>query len=144
MATKKSKKPKKQAPQKMDPVVHFEFPADDRKRMAKFYAKAFGWKTQMLGKKHGNYSITTTTETEKNGWPKKPGRINGGFYERNDKPDQYPSVVIAVQDIKKSMKKIEKAGGKILGEPMEIPDYGLYVSFHDSEGNRVSIMEPFM
>jgi predicted enzyme related to lactoylglutathione lyase len=34
---------------KMDPVVHFEMPAEDRKRMADFYTKAFGWQTQMLG-----------------------------------------------------------------------------------------------
>jgi len=27
----------------MNPVVHFEMPATDRKRMAGFYSKAFGW-----------------------------------------------------------------------------------------------------
>ena len=27
------------------------------------------------------------------------------------------------------MKKVTEAGGKVLGEPMEIPGYGLYVSF---------------
>ena len=40
------------------------------------------------------------------------------------------------------MKKVTEAGGKVLGEPMEIPGYGLYVSFFDSEGNRVSMMQP--
>jgi predicted enzyme related to lactoylglutathione lyase len=35
---------------KMNPVVHFEMPAEDRKRMADFYTKAFGWKTQQLGR----------------------------------------------------------------------------------------------
>lgn len=140
----KKKKVKKPASQKMDPVVHFEFPGDDRKRMAKFYSKAFGWKVEMLGKKNGNYALATTTELDKNGWPKKPGRINGGFYEKGDKPGQYPSVVIAVLDIRKAMKKIEKAGGKILGEPMEIPGFGMYVSFNDTEGNRIAVMEPSM
>lgn len=28
---------------KMNPVVHFEMPAEDKKRMSKFYTKAFGW-----------------------------------------------------------------------------------------------------
>jgi predicted enzyme related to lactoylglutathione lyase len=28
---------------KMNPVVHFEMPANDRKRMADFYTKVFGW-----------------------------------------------------------------------------------------------------
>ncbi len=40
------------------------------------------------------------------------------------------------------MKKVADAGGKVLGEPMELPRYGLYVSFFDSEGNRVSMMQP--
>ncbi|HTE48603.1 MAG TPA: hypothetical protein VK675_01710 [Candidatus Paceibacterota bacterium] len=40
------------------------------------------------------------------------------------------------------MKAVTDAGGKVLGEPMEIPDYGQYVSFIDTEGNRVSIMQP--
>jgi predicted enzyme related to lactoylglutathione lyase len=69
--------------------------------------------------------------------------INGGFYpKKDDWPAQYPSVVIAVDDINTSMKKVEAAGGKVLGEPMEIPGYGLYVSFFDTEGNRVSMMQP--
>jgi len=41
----------------------------------------------------------TTTETDANRHPKEPGRINGGFYpKRNDRPAQYPSVVIAVDE----------------------------------------------
>ena len=40
------------------------------------------------------------------------------------------------------MKKVADAGGKVLGEPMEIPGIGLYVSFFDSESNRVSMLQP--
>ena len=32
--------------------------------------------------------------------------------------------------------------GKVLGEPMEIPGVGQYVSFLDTEGNRVSMLQP--
>ena len=129
----------------MNPVVHFEMPAEDRTRMANFYTRAFGWKTQELGKEMGDYVLVTTTETDKNGTPKDLGKINGGFYpKKEDWPAQYPSVVIAVDDINDSMKKIKDAGGKLLGEPMEIPGYGLYVSFFDTEGNRASIMQPSM
>jgi uncharacterized protein len=125
-----------------NPVVHFEMPAEDRKRMAAFYTKAFGWRTQQLGEDMGNYVLATTTESDENG-PKKPGSINGGFYTKtDDMPAQYPSVVIAVDDIKESMKKVAQAGGKVLGEPMEIPGVGQYVSFFDTEGNRVSMLQP--
>ena len=146
MATSKKTSTKKSVAKKADPVVHFEFPAEDRKRMAKFYTSAFGWQTQMMGEEMGNYVLATTAaEVDKSGKPKKRGIINGGFFTKSDDmPAQYPSVVISVDDIKKSMNKVTKAGGKVIGEPMEIPGVGMYVSFFDTEGNRVSIMEPTM
>lgn len=127
----------------MNPVVHFEMPAEDRKRMSEFYTRVFGWKTEQLGEDMGNYVLATTTEMDEKGYPTRPGAINGGFYEKtDDKPAQYPSVVIAVEDIKAHMKKVEKAGGKVLGEPWDIPQVGLYVSFLDTEGNRVAMLQP--
>ncbi|HKE39848.1 MAG TPA: VOC family protein [Casimicrobiaceae bacterium] len=126
----------------MDPVVHFEMPYADRERMAKFYASAFGWRTQMLGDDMGKYVVATTTETDENG-PKKPGSINGGFFEKKpDWPMQHPSVVIAVDNIQESTKKVRSAGGKVLGDPMDIPGVGKYVSFTDTEGNRISMLQP--
>jgi uncharacterized protein len=126
----------------MNPVVHFEMPAENRQRMADFYSKTFGWQTQMLGQDMGNYVVATTTESDEKG-PKKPGAINGGFFTKTpDMPAQYPSVVVAVDDIKESMKKVTQAGGKVLGEPMNIPGIGQYVSFFDTEGNRVSMLQP--
>ena len=127
----------------MNPVVHFEMPAEDRKRMADFYTKVFDWKTQMLGEDMGNYVLATTSESDEKGMPKKTGMINGGFYQKTDDPlTQYPSIVIAVENIKEHMKKIEAAGGKILGEIMEIQGVGLYISFTDTEGNRVGMLQP--
>lgn len=126
----------------MDSVVHFEMPYEKRDRMARFYQQAFGWQTQLLGEDMGNYVLATTTETGDSG-PTKPGAINGGFYEKTgDKPLQYPSVVIAVEDVKQATEKVTAAGGKVLGEPWEIPGVGRYVSFLDSEGNRVSMLQP--
>jgi predicted enzyme related to lactoylglutathione lyase len=128
---------------KMNPVVHFEMPAEDRKRMADFYTNVFGWKTQMLGPEMGDYVLAFTTEPDETGRPKNPGAINGGFFPKSgDKPAQYPSVVIAVEDIKEHMKKVEEADGTVLGEPMEIPGVGLYVAFIDTEGNRLSMLQP--
>jgi len=126
----------------VNPVVHFEMPYDNRERLAKFYESAFGWQMQMLGDDMGNYVLATTSETDQNG-PKKPGAINGGFFpNKPDWPAQHPSVVIAVDDIKQAIRKVAGAGGKVLGEPMEIPGIGQYVSFTDTEGNRVSMLQP--
>jgi predicted enzyme related to lactoylglutathione lyase len=126
----------------LDPVVHFEMPYDNRVRMATFYESVFGWQIQMLGEEMGNYVLATTTETDESG-PKRVGAINGGFFPKKpDWPAQHPSVVIAVDDVKESIKKVIDAGGTVLGEPMEIPGVGQYVSFIDTEGNRVSMLQP--
>jgi predicted enzyme related to lactoylglutathione lyase len=126
----------------MNPVVHFEMPYDDRSRMAKLYESAFGWQMQMMGEDMGNYVVATTTESGESG-PKRPGAINGGFFPKKpDWPAQHPSVVIAVDDIRSAMKGVTDAGGKVLGEPMEIPGVGQYVSFFDTEGNRASMLQP--
>jgi predicted enzyme related to lactoylglutathione lyase len=127
---------------RMSPVVHFEMPAEDRTRMASFYEKAFGWKTQMLGPEMGDYVLVTTAESDvKPGAP--AGAINGGFFPKKpDWPAQYPSIVIGVEDIEVAMQRVGKEGGKVLGEPMQIPGVGRYVSFFDTEGNRVSMLQP--
>jgi uncharacterized protein len=129
----------------MNPVVHFEMPAQDRKRMADFYSKVFGWQAQLLGEETGNYVTVTTTETGKDGRPTVPGSINGGFYPLTQSTQgQYPSIVIAVGDIMESMQKVASEGGKIIGEPTDIPGIGKYVSFIDTEGNRCSLLQPKM
>jgi uncharacterized protein len=126
----------------MNSVVHFEMPFENRDRVAKFYQSAFGWQMQLLGQEMGNYVLATTTESDPQG-PKKPGAINGGFFEKQpDRPMQYPSVVIAVDDLKKAMQKVTASGGKLLGEPMEIPGVGQYLSITDTEGNRVGMLQP--
>ncbi len=131
----------------MNPVVHFEMPAEDKKRMSEFYTKAFGWQTQQLGPEMGEYVIVTTTETDENHMVKTPGTINGGFFKKT-KEHATPTVVISVDDIREAMKKVEEAGGKVLGgdykagEPDDIPGVGLYVAFIDTEGNRVALLQP--
>jgi len=126
----------------MNPVVHFEMPYRNRERLVKFYTRAFGWQMREFGEEMGNYVTAGTTETDEKMMVKTPGTINGGFFpEKPGEPGQVPSVVISVGDIRKAMKKVADAGGKVLGEPMEIPGIGLYVSFTDSEGNRVSLLQ---
>jgi len=127
---------------KTHPVVHFEMPYKDAQRVSDFYQKAFDWKMQMMGPDMGKYVVAVTGEQdEKSMRPKNPGEINGGFFERSE-DNNIPSVVIAVEDINDTIKNIEAAGGKMLKQPQEIPGIGNWAVFEDSEGNRVSILEP--
>ncbi len=136
----------------MDPVVHFEMGYNDRERMKKFYTSTFGWRAQQLGPEMGEYVVAQTTETDAQGMIKTPGNINGGFYQKAGPDSQAPSVVIAVKDIKKAMLDVVANGGKIKGamgqngkasmEPQMIPGVGLWISIEDTEGNRVSMLQP--
>jgi predicted enzyme related to lactoylglutathione lyase len=59
-------------------------------------------------------------------------------------PSNCPSLVIAVDDINEHVKIISEAGGNVLGQPVEIPGIGKYVSFKVTEGNICSILQPVM
>jgi predicted enzyme related to lactoylglutathione lyase len=137
----------------MNPVVHFEMGYNDRERIKKFYTQAFGWQMQQMGQEMGNYVVVQTTQTDAQGMVQTPGTINGGFYQKTENPLSHaPSVVIAVEDIRAAMKAVEAAGGEILGgmnekgehtmEPTMIPGVGLWISFKDTEDNRVSLLQP--
>lgn len=131
----------------MNPVVHFELPYEDRQRMADFYAKAFGWKANMMGPDMGDYAVVQTSETdEKTMLPTKPGRINGGLFKKVDEKS-VPSIVIAVDDIEAAIEKVKATGGTSIGgqtpgKPDDIPGVGLYASFIDTEGNRIGMLQP--
>jgi uncharacterized protein len=128
---------------KMDPIIHFEMPANDTERIRKFYESAFGWQTTPLGPESGDFVLAFTTETDaKTRIPEKRGAINGGFYKR-EKPDQHVKLTILVDEIREAVKKIEAAGGTVLGEPFELPGVGLFCDIIDTEGNLVTINQDF-
>jgi len=134
---------------KMDPVVHFEMPAKDNKRVSEFYSKAFGWQMNQLGDEMGSYLLAGTTETDENRMPKTPGAINGGFFKFQEKEGfNVPHIVISVDNLEESMEKVKAQGGKIIGGASgpdtvdDIPGIGRYISFEDSEGNHVGMLQP--
>lgn len=126
----------------MNSVVHFEMPAEDKQRVIRFYSSVFSWNMQQLGPEMGDYILAGTAEVDEDRMIKRPGAINGGFFGKT--PDNaYPSLTIAVEDIKAHIEKVKRGGGTVLGEPTEIPGIGLYVAIIDTEGNRVSMLQPF-
>ncbi|MBX2974430.1 MAG: VOC family protein [Flavobacteriales bacterium] len=126
----------------MNPVVHFEMPAEDPKRVSKFYSTVFGWNMHDTGPEMGGYVMAHTAETDADNMVKTPGAINGGFFPKSGTQPNVTSVVIQVDDVRAHMQKVTDAGGKVMGEPQEIPGVGLWVVFTDSEGNQVSMIQP--
>ena len=128
---------------KKNPVVHFEMPAKDKSRVSKFYTDAFGWDMKQLGPEMGDYIMASTCEVGENGMPSMPGTINGGFFDfKDDELNRAPHVVISVEKIEESLEAIKSAGGKIKTDIMDIPGVGKYVTFTDSEGNIVGVLQP--
>jgi len=126
-----------------NPVVHFEMPYENLERVSKFYETAFGWEMHNTGEVMGNYIMAHAADTDENNMVKTPGTINGGFFAKNkDELTHKPSIVISVEDISVAMKMVKEAGGEVIGNPVDIPTVGSFVSFRDSEGNTASILQP--
>lgn len=128
---------------KAQPVVHFEMPAKDKKRVSDFYTKVFGWTMVHTGADMGNYVVAQTTQTNTDGMVQTPGTINGGFFDYKDEAGfREPHLVIAVDDLEQSMKDVAAGGGEVMGKPMDIPTIGKYISCIDTEGNLVGMLQP--
>ena len=132
-------------------VVHFEIEAKDKKRAKKFYSEAFGWNMIEQGEDMGEYVVVET------GKPNdiKDWGINGGIFQGGDKKELNAySCTIGVENIKKAVKDVRAAGGKVyddnvtpdgkhLGELMDIPGVGIYAKCEDTEGNRFTLLQPY-
>ena len=127
----------------MDSIVHFEIPADDPKRASKFYQDAFGW--MLTSMPEMNYTMASTTPSDEQGMPQKPGAINGGMPSRKDfkhmTGSEHTVVTISVTDIDSSLQKIEKLGGKKVTGKAPVGEMGWTAYFKDTEGNVVGLWQ---
>ena len=103
-------------------IVHVEIPTKDMKKTKKFYGDVFGWKFKDVPQM--NYTLFET-----------PGAPNGGFREPFDAEENRPLNFILVDSVENTVKKIKKAGGKILRGKEEVPGQGWFAIFQDSTGS---------
>lgn len=116
----------------MAKVVHFEIPADDPERAAKFYEDVFGWEINKWEGPFDYWLVTTGPEDE-------PG-INGAIMTR-EMGDTVRNT-IGVESIDEYITKIQENGGKMLTEKNTIPGVGSMAAFQDTEGNITVVIEP--
>lgn len=122
----------------MNPVVHFEIPADDLKRAEKFYQDTFGWMIQEIP--HMDYVMVQSSESNEEGEPLEKGKINGGMMKKVPTAT-HPVIVIDVPSLDKHLEIVEKNGGKIVLAKQEVGDFGLYARFKDTEGNIIGLFQ---
>lgn len=130
----------------MNRVVHFEIHAKDMDKLQKFYEDVFSWEFKDMGAEMGNYRMVNTGKDAPG--TMMPG-INGGMVQRKgnmpegDAPTNAYICTVEVEDIEAALAKIEKAGGTMVTEKMEIPGgVGTLAYRRDPEGNVFGIIQP--
>ncbi len=115
-------------------IVHFEIPADQPERAAKFYRELFGWNINRWENPGGmEYWMVETVPTNEQGMPVRPG-VNGGLMPRMF-PGQVPTNYIAVADLDEAVAKAERLGAKVMMRRQPVPGMGWFAQLTDTEGN---------
>lgn len=118
----------------MPRVIHFELPAEDPARAAKFYADVFGW---TFNKWDGpdEYLLALTGDDSE------PG-INGGIMRHSPEfAAKTPVNTIDVPSVDAFTAKIEAAGGAVVMPKTEVPGVGYLAYCRDTEGIVFGIMQ---
>jgi predicted enzyme related to lactoylglutathione lyase len=123
-------------------IVHFEIPADQPERAAKFYRELFDWDIKKYEGSAANgmdYWMVQTVPTDAEGRPTRPG-VNGGLMRRMF-PGQVPVNYIAVGNVEEFVGKAERLGAKVLMGKHPVPGMGWFAQLADTEGNVFAIWE---
>lgn len=108
-------------------VVHVEIPAADRAKSAQFYQDLFGWEFE-----HMNAMQYTTFMADND--------IGGGYPEVGEMYQPGDVVVyLGSGDLDADSQAIKANGGKVMGEPVEVPGFGTLLFFADPTGNRLAL-----
>ena len=119
-------------------IVHFDIPANDLKKLKKFYSELFNWKIYRTPGPTDYWMIETVPVDEK-GMTMRPG-VNGGMYKK-EQPELKPVNYILIEDIDEHIQKIKNLGGTITRPKQEVPGVGWIALAIDPEGNAFAIMQ---
>ena len=126
-------------------IVHFEIPADQPERAAKFYRELFGWDIkQYEGTVAGgmDYWTVRTVPTDEQGRPTGAG-VNGGLMRRMY-PHQTPVNYINVENVEDAVSRAERLGARVLMGKTPVPGMGWFAQLTDTEGNLFAVWETDM
>ncbi|PYL80681.1 MAG: glyoxalase [Verrucomicrobia bacterium] len=118
----------------MPRVVHFEIYTDDPEAVRPFYQDIFGWKIEKFQGPVEYWLVTT-------GDDKEPG-INGGLTRPREGQSPGTLNTIGVSSLDRTIKDIERRGGKICVPKMSIPKIGWLAYAQEPAGNVFGIIEP--
>lgn len=117
----------------MDPVIHFEFAADDPERAIRFYREAFGWRFTPWDGPEDYWHVTTHEGGAR--------RINGGMVRRGGPVAGFANT-IEVASLDATLERVRALGGEVLSARIPLSGRGWFVYCRDSEGNVLGLLEP--
>ena len=116
----------------MPRVIHFEIPADDPQRAAKFYGDVFGWQFTKWDGPMPYWLVTTG-----NGGT--PG-IDGGMLQRPH-PGAGTVNTVDVESVDEYVAKVQDRGGSVVMAKTAVPGVGWLAYCQDPEGNTFGMMQ---
>jgi predicted enzyme related to lactoylglutathione lyase len=123
-----------------NPVVHFEIPATDPESLSTFYSQLFDWKIEKFPMDGQPYYIITTTETDEQGMPTKPGGINGGLMTRQMQ-EQQPINYVSVDTVDAYLEKAQRLGATLVVGKTEVPQMGWFAVIMDPDSNTIGLWQ---
>lgn len=121
-------------------IRHFEIPARDFERAARFYREVFGWGIEPLPWEGPPYArVRASAEA-----PAGPARlgIDGGLTTSETDADQ-PLLVLHIEGaaLTDCLQRITAAGGTVDLPATPVADFGHFARFRDSEGNLLGLWQ---
>jgi hypothetical protein len=114
-----------------NPVVFFEIPAQDPKKLTDFYNGVFGWTIKAAAS--GDYWTVETVDAGATG-------INGGLMKKVG-PNQTALNYVQVDSIEDASAKVTSAGGRVVHGKMAVPGQGWFAIAIDPEGNAIGLWQ---
>jgi predicted enzyme related to lactoylglutathione lyase len=102
-------------------IVHYEIGAEDSDRAQAFWSGLFGWQFGPAMPEM-DYRMAQINDTA------------GAAIFHADKPQGYPNVYHAVDDIDASAARVRELGGEA-GDKSPVPGHGWFAACKDTEGN---------
>ena len=115
----------------MNRVVNFDFPTDNPEKAKAFFADIFNWKFTEWHNE--DYWLIETGDKLRHG-------INGSMIKRRHN-EHVASIMIQVENIDITLRKVEEEGGQIVFPKRTIPRIGYMAYFKDPEENLLCIMQ---
>lgn len=122
-----------EAPMQNGDFTHIEIPADDPDRAKSFYAETFGWSFGPDTPGIEGYHLFTTPAGEEG--------MGGAIGKRGEMAPEEVRAYVNVDSIDDTLARITERGGTTVQAKTEVPGFGSYATFTDTEGNTLALWE---